>query len=331
VLASCLGLLVTAACGTSGSSESSTPGALDGGTTPTTVLAATTTSTTEAPSTTTTVGRTPASGVLRTTSGVLVPLRAQLVDGSGWVVGTPCGGEAVVATGVPVPAVQVVVDPGHGGSESGSVSGAGLWESRLNLDVSLRVEQVLRAQGVSVELTRRDDRQVTLASRAELARSLTPQVLVSVHHNGGHLGASDVPGTLVFHQVDAPASRRLAGLVNEELVAAFTPLGLQWVAGIAPGALAVRNEQGTDYYGVLRGAAGVPSVIVEALYLTGPDEAAALERDDVRQAEAEAIGRAVVRFLTTRGSGSGFRSELTFGAGAVPTREPGGCIDPSLG
>jgi len=281
--------------------------------------------------TTTTVATVPASGTLRTPTGVLVPVRAKRLDGSGWVVGTPCGAEAVLRDGTPVAPVRVVIDPGHGGGETGTVSPTGLWESALNLDIALRLEQVLLNQGMSVELTRRTDQQVTLAARGELTRSLTPEAMVSVHHNGGHLGASPTPGTLVFHQVDSPSSRRLGGLVNERLTAALLPLGLDWVVGTPPGVLAVRNEEGSDYYGVLRNTEGVPAVIVEALYLSGPDEAAALELDAVRQVEAEAIGAAVVDYLTTTAPGSGFRSDLTFGSGAVPRGEPPGCADPTLG
>lgn len=285
------------------------------------------TTTTSAPTTTTTVPREPATGALRSPQGPLVPLRARLLDGSGWVVATPCGNEAVVAGGTVVESTRVLVDPGHGGPESGAISPLGLRESELNLDVALRLEQWLLGQGVAVELTRRTDEQVTIATRAELARALGPELAVSVHHNGGAVGPSPVPGTVVFHQADAPASRRLAGLVHEELTAAFADLPVVWVTGIVPGAMAVRNEAGEDYYGLLRRAPEVPTVIVEALYMTGAGEAALLELDTVRQAEAEAIGSAILRHLTTTAQGSGFRADLVFGQGAVPSNEPAGCTD----
>ena len=53
---------------------------------------------------------TPASGVLQTPSGILAPIRGTRDDGSGWVVGTPCGGEAVVAGGTTLAPVQVLID-----------------------------------------------------------------------------------------------------------------------------------------------------------------------------------------------------------------------------
>lgn len=298
---------------------------------PATGATSTTATTVPAETTTTTTPRTPASGALRTPSGQLVPVRAQLVDGSAWVVGTPCGAEAEVAAGTRVESTRVVLDPGHGGRESGTISPQGLWESELNLDVAVRVEQLLLARGVSVELTRRTDQQVTVPIRAELARALGPEVLVSIHHNGGDVGPSTVPGTLVFHQADSPASRRLAGLLHERVTAAFADLPVAWVSGMVPGAMAVRNDEGGDYYGVLRRAPEVPAVIVEALYLNGAGEAAALELDVVRQAEAVAIAEGIVAYLTTTAAGSGFRPPLTFADGAVPSREPAECTDPPLG
>ena len=290
-----------------------------------------TTTTTAAPTTTTTIPRTPASGTLRLPSGLLVPVRAQLVDGR-WVVGTPCGREAFVpAAGTWVEGTRVVLDPGHGGPETGTIGPNRLREADLNLDVAQRVEQLLLAQGISVELTRRDDQQWTIPARAELIGSLAPALVVSVHHNGGALGPSAGPGTLVFHQADDPSSRRLAGLLFEEVTARLGELDIAFTQGQAPGALAVRNQEGTDYYGVLRRTVGVPTVIVESLYLSSPAEAAALERDEVRQAEAEAIAGGVVRYLTTAEPGSGFRGGLTFGAGGVPSNEPYVCTDPVLG
>ena len=288
-----------------------------------------TTTTTTVP-TTTTIPRLPASGTLRTPTGELVPVRAQQVDGA-WVVGTACGVEAVIRGGTPVEGIRVVLDPGHGGrEESGTIGPNDLWESELNLDVAERVEQLLLAEGVSVELTRRTDRQVTIAARAELAVSMQPELVVSIHHNGGHLGPSSGPGTIVFHQADSWESRRLAGLLFEDVTAAMGELELPWVMGSTPGARAVLDQAGDDFYGVLRRTDGVPTVIVESLYLSSLAEAEALATDEVRQLEARAIADGVLRYLTTTSTGSGFQPQLVFGAGGVPSREPHLCTDPPL-
>lgn len=279
---------------------------------------------------TTAPDRLPASGVLLSTTGVLLPIRARLADG-GWVVGTPCADEAVVASGTLVSPAHVVLDPGHGGLvESGTIGPNGLREADLNLDVALRTEQWLQSQGVTVLLTRRTDRQVELDARAELATSLAPAAFVSIHHNGGPVGPSARPGTLTFHQAQSSASRRLAGLLYEYVSTALTPLGIDWTAGAPPGAMTVLDETGNDYYAVLRETPGVASAIVEAMYLTNADEAVALNRPEIRQLEAEAIGGAILRYLSSGAGGSGYQPGQVFGSDAVPDFEPVSCTDPPL-
>jgi N-acetylmuramoyl-L-alanine amidase len=248
------------------------------------------------------------------------------------VVGTPCGNEAVVAGGTTLAPVQVLIDPGHGGlEEPGSVGPNGLREADVNLDVALRLEQWLVQQGVSVQMTRRTDLRLSLATRAELATALPPLLFVSVHHNGGPVGPSPVPGTLVFHQADDANSRRLAGLVYENLSAALQPLNLSWAAGFPPGAMTVRNAEGIDYYAVLRRTPGIPAVISEAMYITNGPEAAALADPAVLQLEAEAIGAGIMRYLAGIDQGSGFRPQQVFGPGSVPTYVEQPCVDPPLG
>jgi hypothetical protein len=134
----------------------------------------------------------------------------------------------------------------------------------------------------------------------------------------------------VWHQVDDPTSRRLAGLVQEEVAAAFAAYeGVAWQADRDAGAKARRRARGDDYYGVLRDA-GVPAVISEALYLSNPAEAALLARPEVQQAEADALARAVARFLTTDDPGSGFVEADPRPEAAGPGGGAAGCVDPPL-
>src|SRR2546423_984391 len=67
--------------------------------------------------------------------GVILPVQSH--DAAGWHVETPCGNSVVVANGTPVGPVQVVLDPGHGGPESGAVApNNGLTEAGLNMAVA---------------------------------------------------------------------------------------------------------------------------------------------------------------------------------------------------
>ena len=94
-------------------------------------------------------------------------------------------------------AQTVVIDPGHGGQDGGAVAGDGTEESRINLAISLRLEQLLRFAGVPTEMTRREDcmvcdpgldtmrqRKVSdIRNRTALVNGIPNAVLLSIHQN----------------------------------------------------------------------------------------------------------------------------------------------------
>jgi N-acetylmuramoyl-L-alanine amidase len=237
-----------------------------------------------------------ATGAVATPSGLVLPLLVDRGDGT-FEVRTPCDATAVVGGSI-LSGAHVVLDPGHGGEEPGAVGANGLREADLNLDVAQRVAAILREQGATVVLTRDADVRVTVATRAALAVALQPEAFVSIHHNAAPEGPSTAPGTEAYYQLASPESRRLTGLVVEEVRAALAPFGVAWTSDGDNGAKArVRGEDPSqDYYGVLRQSAGVTAALVEAAYLSNPPEAELLARPEAVQAEAEAIARALLRF-----------------------------------
>lgn len=238
----------------------------------------------------------PGSGAVETPTGLVLPVVADHGDGT-YDVRTPC--DAVASTpGEPLEGVHVVLDPGHGGEEPGAVGDNGLEEADVNLAIAQRVATLLRDAGATVVLTRDDDVRVTVSTRAALAVGLRPIAFLSIHHNAAAEGPAPAPGTEAYFQVASPESRRLAGLVVEEVRAALAPYAVAWTGDVDAGATArLRAEDPSqDFYGVLRLAAGVPSVLLEAAYLSNPPEAELLAREDVQQAEAAAIARALLRF-----------------------------------
>jgi len=76
----------------------------------------------------------------------------------------------------------VVLDPGHGGSDPGAVSGA-IKEKDLNLSVALKTKSRLEGMGYSVIMTRYDDTAVNLQERPQIANRANADVFVSIHHN----------------------------------------------------------------------------------------------------------------------------------------------------
>jgi len=76
----------------------------------------------------------------------------------------------------------IVIDPGHGGHDSGAIGG-GKMEKRLVLQIAKRVEKYLKKMGYKVYLTRRNDRFIKLTQRTRIADKKDAKVFVSIHAN----------------------------------------------------------------------------------------------------------------------------------------------------
>ena len=83
------------------------------------------------------------------------------------------------------PFTTVILDPGHGGQDSGAMC-AGVLEKDLTLDIAQRVDRLLQAQGLATILTRVGDSYVSLADRAALANRARDCIFVSIHFNEGN-------------------------------------------------------------------------------------------------------------------------------------------------
>lgn len=177
----------------------------------------------------------------------------------------------------------VVVDPGHGGDDTGAPAffgppPRGPYEKDVVLDIARRLARVLEAEGATVVLTRTDDRYVTLQQRAEIANELQAAALISLHCNSCD-APNSLHGTSVYY--DHGHSRGFAGIMQGELLAA---LGTE--------DMGVRNAN----FAVIR-RARVPGVLVETAYLNHEGDRARLVHPNFRERAARAIARGLIRFL----------------------------------
>ena len=104
--------------------------------------------------------------------------------------------------GVPTPPAPVlrviVIDPGHGGQDTGTQNKAlHLSEKTFTLDVGLRLRALLLAQGYKVVMTRTDDRFIPLPERAEIANKARADLFISIHFNSVE-GSPVVRGTETY-------------------------------------------------------------------------------------------------------------------------------------
>ncbi|HET7719544.1 MAG TPA: N-acetylmuramoyl-L-alanine amidase, partial [Acidimicrobiales bacterium] len=251
-------------------------------------------------------------------------------QGADALVSTPCGRAVPLRHGFPLTGVAVVLDAGHGGVEPGAVGPAGLSEKVLNLAVTKHAQAALEAAGHKVALTRTGDYRVTLKARADIVKALQPKAFVSIHYNAEPDGPFAKPGAETYYQIASADSKRLSGLIYEEIVKAMSQYQIPWVADRDAGAKYRQNSKGGDYYGILRLTNGVPSTLAELGFISNGPEEAIYARPDVQKAAGEAVARGVIRYLTTTEPGSGFTEPYPRESPAGGGGGSNNCADPQL-
>ena len=104
------------------------------------------------------------------------------------------------------PFAVVLLDPGHGGQDSGAMCG-GLLEKDLTLDVARRIDRLLDSEGIATLMTRLGDTYVSLADRAAFANRITNCIFVSIHFNEDNKPiASGVETYYASHQITSSSS-----------------------------------------------------------------------------------------------------------------------------
>lgn len=268
------------------------------------------------------------SGAVVTQSGVVLPILD--TNANSWTVYTPCTKVSTIGFGDArkVNDVDVVLDPGHGGSETGAAAN-GLVEKTLNLDIARRVETRLEGAGYTVLLTRHFDYRLPIRTRAAIAQAVHAEALISIHHNGGATLKAGHPGTMVMYQHDLAQSRRLGMVLFERMYNQAKRYPTSWVSNSLTGASTALSGSGRDLFGIHRFTPDIPSAITEWGYLTNPAEASQLKTSAVKNAQADAISAGIISWFETSDTGSGDIGSW------VRTTSPGtggtrGCVDPAL-
>lgn len=218
----------------------------------------------------------------------------------------------------------VVIDPGHGGMESGARGRSGILEKDLALDISRKLERIIqRNLTFHVILTRDKDVDLSLENRAAIANNNKAFLFISIHFNSSYRGEARGPETffLSLNATDEEA-RRLAYLENnskefEESIAADSEdeiLMILWDMAQAAylkqssqlaesiqsqlnGLLGTRNRGIKQApFKVLTGVA-CPAVLVEVAFLSNPHDEKGLTDEDFKTRIAQAIYRGLLNFL----------------------------------
>lgn len=202
----------------------------------------------------------------------------------------------------------IVIDPGHGGSNTGTRSARGELEKDYTLDWALRLRPLLETNGWMVLLTRTNDSELTLSERVGFAESAGADLFVSLHFNAS--GGGDYQSGLETYCLTPKGmpSNLTRGFEDDLSVAypnnAFDPKNLRLAVRLHKALLHVnggedRGIRRARFMTVLRGQ-NCPAVLVEGGFLSNPQEAARIADPNYRQKLAEAVAE-------------GLRSELEDG------------------
>jgi N-acetylmuramoyl-L-alanine amidase len=216
----------------------------------------------------------------------------------------------------------IVIDPGHGGSDTGALSGSGTVEKDVVLSVARRLAGVLAGQGHTVRLTRPGDEERGLTDRTALANRVDAVAFVSLHANASTVTSVQGAETYYMSLDDSSTDEHAAATAKLENVAdtggARPDLDLilwdlaqaEVLNQSAELALAVQNrlnerlglkDRGVKQapFAVLTGAT-MPAILVEIGFLSNPAEAQQLESADHQQRLAEALALGIDDFVRSR-------------------------------
>ncbi len=208
---------------------------------------------------------------------------------------------AVSAAQIADAPVTVVIDPGHGGEDGGASTAGGVLESALNLEISLRVRDLLQLLGVNTSMIRETDTAVYTGScstirekkvsdiknRVQMVNAAPNALLVSIHQN--FFEQAKYHGAQVFY-AKTDGSKQLAERTQQLLREALDPSNRREV------------KQSQSVY--LMEHIECTGILIECGFLSNAQEAANLQNEAYQKKLAAAICAAVSGYLSEEGNGN---------------------------
>lgn len=222
---------------------------------------------------------------------------------------------------------RIVIDPGHGGHDTGTIGPTGLMEKDLCLDIALRLEKIIqqRLPGAEVVLTRSDDTFIPLEERTEIANRAKADLFISIHANSSQDHAARGVETYYLNLKGSAEAMEVAARENassqqgihdlQDLVKRITQTEKidesKEFAQDVQGSLSQRIQKVNRTvknrgirkapFVVLIGA-DMPSILTEISFLSNPSDEQLLKKPEHRQRVAEGIYQGVAAYLQSLNS-----------------------------
>lgn len=180
---------------------------------------------------------------------------------------------------------KIFIDPGHGGNDPGAVSN-GLVEKSMNLITADACVEELKKYDIAVAMSRNDDRDVSLWTRASMANSWGADYVVSIHYNAG---GGD--GAEVIHSVFYGEGTELSRTILKRIVSE--------TGQNSRGELVKWNSTNTaDYFGMIRDTKA-PACIIESAFIDSGDRYIA-DTEEKQRIFGRAIAHGILDYLNVK-------------------------------
>jgi N-acetylmuramoyl-L-alanine amidase len=221
---------------------------------------------------------------------------------------------------------RIVIDPGHGGHDQGTVGPGGFAEKDLVISVALSLQKMLQEKlGAEVILTRKDDTFIPLEERTQIANQYKADLFISIHANSSGIRSISGVETYYLNFAKTDAEREIAARENATTVSNVGELE-DLIMKIARADKAAESKElaSTIQKKLFSGArqlspstknrgvrsapfvvligANMPSVLAEIAFISNPKDEKALKREANREYLVKALYSGIEAYIKTLGS-----------------------------
>mgnify|MGYP001029756425 FL=1 len=187
----------------------------------------------------------------------------------------------------------IVIDAGHGGNDPGKVGVDGQLEKEINLKIVRRLQTYLEMNGITVVLTRENDKglyqagdknkkSADMKKRIEIINQVNPRLMVSIHQNSYH--QPEISGAQVFYFGKSEEGKIFAQIMQKRF---------DYVLGEEKN---TRQAKANGNYYLLTHSKPV-SIIIEGGFLSNPQEAKKLETEEYQDKIAWTVAMGILQYM----------------------------------
>ena len=216
---------------------------------------------------------------------------------------------------------RIVIDPGHGGHDTGTIGPNGLQEKDLVLEVGRRLGKLLETRlGAEVVYTRRDDTFIPLETRTAIANQQRADLFISIHANSSQDSAARGVETYYLNFTSSPEALEVAARENAvseksiyELQDLVKKIALKEKieesrefagdvqeslhGGLAAKSPAIRDRGVKKAPFIVLIGANMPSILAEISFVSNPTDEHRLETSEYRQRIAESLYHGIAKYV----------------------------------